>query len=249
MLFAISCGTSFLVSHFTMVKSAAKIPKPAIRLRFNGALAAGLIGLVGLIGTAPVARAADDTARFFGQWKITVSNNGQTVTIISVHDADGFKNYVQTPSGFVFMGSGAFSAANGIWIAAAPPPNNGGTYHFVNPDSVVCNNAVGQTVTWRRDSTPLGPVAASHAQPEVAAPPSRPSSHDASAPAPSRNKRGLSPEPETEQGPIQPGNNFALVIGIDDYPSPLPRLKTAVNDAKSFAGLLSANMVSRSQHC
>jgi hypothetical protein len=223
-----------------MVKSAAKIPKPAIRLRFNGALAAGLIGLVGLIGTAPVARAADDTARFFGQWKITVSNNGQTVTIISVHDADGFKNYVQTPSGFVFMGSGAFSAANGIWIAAAPPPNNGGTYHFVNPDSVVCNNAVGQTVTWRRDSTPLGPVAASHAQPEVAAPPSRPSSHDASAPAPSRNKRGLSPEPETEQGPIQPGNNFALVIGIDDYPSPLPRLKTAVNDAKSFAGLLSS---------
>ncbi len=240
MLFAISCGTSFLVSHFTMVKSAAKIPKPAIRLRFNGALAAGLIGLVGLIGTAPVARAADDTARFFGQWKITVSNNGQTVTIISVHDADGFKNYVQTPSGFVFMGSGAFSAANGIWIAAAPPPNNGGTYHFVNPDSVVCNNAVGQTVTWRRDSTPLGPVAASHAQPEVAAPPSRPSSHDASAPAPSRNKRGLSPEPETEQVPIQPGNNFALVIGIDDYPSPLPRLKTAVNDAKSFAGLLSS---------
>ncbi len=72
------------------------------------------------------------------------------------------------------------------------------------------------------------------------APPTRPSSHDASAPAPSRSKRGLSAEPETDQGPIQPGNNFALVIGIDDYPSPLPRLKTAVNDAKSFAGLLTS---------
>lgn len=221
-----------------MTKSAIKIRKPAIGLRFNRMLAVGIIALIGLIGPASIARAADDTARFFGQWKITVSNDGQTVTIISVHDADGFKNYVQTPSGFVFMGSGAFSAANGIWMAAAPPPNNGGTYHFVNADSVVCNNAVGQTVTWRRDRTPLGPVAASHAQPEATVPPTRPSSHDASAPAPSRSKRGLSAEPETDQGPAEPGNNYALVIGIDDYPAPLPKLKTAVNDAKSFAGLL-----------
>jgi hypothetical protein len=223
-----------------MAKSAIKITKPTIGLRFNRMFAVGIIALIGLIGPAPIARAADDTARFFGQWKITVSNNGQTVTIISVHDADGFKNYAQTPSGFVFMGSGAFSAANGIWMAAAPPPNNGGTYHFVNADAVVCNNALGQTVTWRRDRTPLGPVAASHAQPEAVVPPSRTSNHDASVSAPSRGKRGLSAEPETDQGPIQPGNNFALVIGIDDYPAPLPRLKTAVNDAKSFAGLLTS---------
>ncbi|HMG84802.1 MAG TPA: caspase family protein [Terracidiphilus sp.] len=194
-----------------------------------------------MIGAPPAARAADDTARFFGQWKIIVSGNGQTVVIISVHDSDGFKNYVQTPSGFLFAGSGAFSASNGIWFAAAPPPNNGGTYHFVNVDTVVCNNALGQTVTWRRDKTPLGPASASHAQPEPAEPqPSRPSSHDTSVPSPDRHKRGLSAESETDQGPIQPGNNFALVIGIDDYPAPLPKLKTAVNDAKSFAGLLTS---------
>jgi hypothetical protein len=223
-----------------MAKPANKIMRSAIRLGFNRALAAGVIGLVAFIGAVPSARAADDTARFFGQWKITVANNGQTVTIISVHDADGYRNYVQTPNGFVFAGSGAFSASNGIWFAAAPPPNNGGTYHFENADTVICNNAIGQIGTWKRDRTPLGPVAASHAQPEAAAPPTRPASHEASAPTPSRNKRGLSAEPDTDQGPIQPGNNFALVIGIDDYPAPLPKLKTAVNDAKSFGGLLTS---------
>lgn len=224
-----------------MAKPATKIMKSATRLGFSWALAAVVIGLLALIGPMPTARAADDTARFFGQWKIVVSGNGQTVTIISVHDADGFKNYVQTPSGFIFAGSGAFTASNGIWFAAAPSPNNGGTYHFVNADTVVCNNALGQTVTWKRDRTPLGPAAASHAQPEPAAPPpSRPSSHDASVPAPDRHKRGLSAEPETDQGPVEPGNNYALVIGVDDYPAPLPKLKTAVNDAKSFAGLLTS---------
>jgi TPR repeat protein len=35
------------------------------------------------------------------------------------------------------------------------------------------------------------------------------------------------------------GNYYALVIGIDDYPSPLPRLKTAVGDARAVSSLLS----------
>ena len=217
--------------------------KSAIGLGFHCAFAAGVIGLVALIGPVPSARAADDTARFFGQWKITVTSNGQTVTIISVHDADGFKNYIQTPSGFTFFGSGAFSASNGIWMAAAPPPNNGGTYHFVNADTVICNNAVGQTVTWKRDSTPLPQGAGSHTQPEPAvtpSPPARPSSHEVSPAVPERHQRGLTAEPAADQGNLEPGNNFALVIGIDDYPTPLPKLKTAVNDAKSFAGLLTS---------
>jgi TPR repeat protein len=34
------------------------------------------------------------------------------------------------------------------------------------------------------------------------------------------------------------GNYYALVIGINDYPAPLPALKTAVNDARAVAGLL-----------
>ncbi|MGA8090296.1 MAG: caspase family protein [Terracidiphilus sp.] len=194
--------------------------------------------MIGLVGNAHAARAADDTARFLGQWKTTVSNNGQTVTIISVHDADGYKNYIQTPSGLTFAGSGAFSASNGIWMAAAAPPNNGGSYHFVNADTVICNNAVGQTVTWRRDSTSFAQGSVPHAQPDATALPPRPSGHNASAPAPGRQRRGLVAEPAPDEGGLEPGNNFALVIGIDDYAAPLPKLKTAVNDAKSFAGLL-----------
>ncbi len=189
---------------------------------------------------APAASAADDTARFFGQWKTTVSNNGQTVTIISVHDADGYKNYVQTPSGFIFAGSGGFSASNGIWLAVAPPPNNGGSYRFVNADTVICNNAMGQTVTWRRDSTPLAQGAIPPAQPETAVQPPHSSDHDANSAGPGRHQRGLVAEPTTDHGILEPGNNYAIVIGIDDYAAPLPKLKTAVNDATSFAGLLTS---------
>jgi hypothetical protein len=203
-----------------------------ISLFLNTALATGLIS------HPPAARAADDTARFFGQWKTTVTNNGQAVTIISLHDSDGFKNYVATPSGLTFAGSGAFSAANGIWLAAAPPPNNGGAYRFVDADTVICSNAAGQTVTWKRDSTPLTQAAVPHSQPGAAGPRSQPSGHDAGAPG--RQKRGLVAEPSTDQGGLDPGNDYALVIGIDDYAAPLPKLKTAVNDAKSFAGLLTS---------
>ncbi len=220
--------------------------KPWIRLCLNAALAAGLITL---IGHSPAARAADDTARFFGQWKTTIAANGQTVTIISVHDANGYNNYVLTPTGFTFAGSGAYSAANGIWFAAASPPNNGGTYHFVDSNTVICSNAAGQTVTWRRDSTPLARGAASHAQPEAPAPIApaevtpptpRPSRPDSGSTALGRQQRGLAPEAPASQVDLSPGSSYALVIGIDDYPAPLPKLKTAVNDAKSFATLLSS---------
>jgi len=228
--------------------------KSLLRLCFNAALAAGLFGLFGL---APRARAADDTARFYGQWKTTVSANGQTVTIISLHDASGFRNYFVTPTGLTFAGSGAFSASNGIWFAASPPPNNGGTYHFVNNNTAICSNAVGQTVTWRRDSTPLGqgiappslpevagatlqPDAASqHAQTGAFAPATKLSAHDSGA-MPRHAQRGLTAEAPADQADLGPGSNYALVIGIDNYPAPLPKLKTAVNDAQSFAALLSS---------
>jgi hypothetical protein len=217
-----------------------------IRLCFNAALAAGLIGL---IGHAPAARAADDTARFFGQWKTTFPYNGQTVTMISVHDANGYRNYVLTPTGFTFGGSGAFSAVNGIWFAAAPPPANGGTYRFVDSNTAICSNAVGQTVTWKRDSTPLAQGIAPHSQPESTAPSAPPeatapasqhSSHDSSLAATGHRQRGLVEEAPSEQDNLGPESNYALIIGIDDYAAPLPKLKTAVNDAQSFAGLLSS---------
>jgi Caspase domain len=219
------------------------------RLCLNAALTAGLMGL------APAARAADDTARFFGQWKTTFPFNGQTVTIISLHDANGYRNYVVTPTGFTFAGSGAFSAGNGIWFAAAPPPDNGGTYRFVDNNTAICSNAMGQTVTWKRDSTPLAQgiappalpepttltsqprVAAQHVPRGTTVPSPKLSGHEESA---AGHPRGLAEEAPANQRDLGPGQNYALVIGIDDYAAPFPRLKTAVNDARAFAGLLSS---------
>ena len=48
------------------------------------------------------------------------------------------------------------------------------------------------------------------------------------------------PRPLPTKATLGPGGNYALVIGIDDYAAPLPKLKTAVNDAQSFAALLSS---------
>jgi hypothetical protein len=204
-----------------------------VRVCLSAAITAGTMACIGL---APAARAADDTARFYGQWKTTYIYNGQTITVISIHSANGYNNYLLTPTGFSFAGSGAFSAANGIWFAAAPPPSNGGTYRFVDNNTVVCSNAVGLTVTWKRDSTPLGRAAVSNAQP--AAPAAQPSSQDAGSVASAKPNRGFEAAP-ADQGPVAPGNNYALVIGIDDYPAPLAKLRTAVNDAQGFAALLS----------
>jgi hypothetical protein len=225
--------------------------KNTIKACIRRGLCASVV-LLGWIVAAPAARAADDTARFYGQWKTTVTTNGQSVTIISVHDANGYANYVASPTGLTFANSGAFSATNGIWFAAAPPPNNGGTYHFVDNNTVVCSNAAGQTVTWRRDSTPLpGTTGKSSQSPAsktpqragnqpVQPPSSKPSEPAASQPSPGKQKRGLEAEPAGDSGAIGPGMNYALVIGIDNYPPPIPKLKTAVNDARSFAALLSS---------
>jgi TPR repeat protein len=124
------------------------------------------------------AYAADDTARFYGTWKTSFLYNGQTVTMISVHDQDGYKNFIVTPSGNQPFGDGTFSAANGRWSSSAPPPNDGGTYHFLSPDAVVCTNSAGQTVTWRREKvTPAVPGPATNPvvspEPTPAPPPPR----------------------------------------------------------------------------
>jgi hypothetical protein len=107
--------------------------------------------LAALIVLATTARAADDTARFYGTWKTTVALNGQTVTIVSIHDANGYRNFVRTHTGDVPADVGSFSAANGKWSSSAAPPNNRGVYHLVNNDTVVATNAAGQTVTWVRE--------------------------------------------------------------------------------------------------
>ena len=104
--------------------------------------------------------AADDTARFYGTWKTEFPYYGQNVTMVSVHDASGYKNYVlvpngATPTGMAPIGDGTFSAANGKYTAAAAKPNNSGTYRFTDDNTIVCANAAGQTVTWKRDPQKL----------------------------------------------------------------------------------------------
>jgi hypothetical protein len=182
-----------------------------------------------LIGWLPPARAADDTARFYGQWKATFPVNGVSVTVISVHDANGYSNYVVSGDTITFVGSGSYSAANGIWTAT-PGVGNTGSYHFVDRDTIVCANTMGLVLTWKRDHTPLGKFAST-------TPAQDPDLNDTPA---GSDKRGFVQKPASSQNELQPGNYFALVIGINAYSAPVPKLKTAVSDAQSVADLLSS---------
>jgi hypothetical protein len=111
--------------------------------------------VAGLIGLATPVRAADDTARFNGAWEITFPYNGQTLTLVSVHSSSGFKNYVLLPEGSLPVGEGSFTAANGKYTTSADKPNDSGTYRFISNDNVLCTNAAGQAVTWKRHNAPL----------------------------------------------------------------------------------------------
>lgn len=117
----------------------------------------------GLLGVARAARAADDTTRFYGTWKTDFPYYGLTVTMVSVHDSSGYKNYVlvpdgRNPTGRAPVGNGKFSAANGKYNATADRPNDSGTYHFTDNNTIVCTNSAGQTITWKRDPEKLPPV-------------------------------------------------------------------------------------------
>jgi len=182
-----------------------------------------------LIGWGAAARASDDTARFYGQWKATFPVNGVSVTVISVHDANGYSNYIVSGDSITFVVSGSYSAANGIWTAT-PGLGNSGSYHFVDRDTVVCANSAGLVLTWKRDHTPLGKYAST-------APAEEAEARDATQ---GSQPRGFVQKPASAQSDLPPGNSYALVIGINDYSAPIPRLKTAVSDAKSVADLLTS---------
>ncbi|MGO8758768.1 MAG: hypothetical protein ACLQG3_11655 [Terracidiphilus sp.] len=176
--------------------------KLSTRFCLNAALAASLIGLTAL---APTARAANDTARFYGQWKTTVFANGQMVTVISVHDASGYRNYVATPTGFTLVASGAFAAANGMWMAAASPPGNRGAYRFVGSNTVITSNAMGQTATWTRDNTPLTRAGTAPSQPAPPATLPKPATHT------------TPPKPATPATQPQPGaTTSAMQLSVLD---------------------------------
>lgn len=60
----------------------------------------------------------------------------------------------------------------------------------------------------------------------------------AAAPLSFAQDRGLDPIDQPSQTSVPNGVYYALVIGIDDYPAPLPKLKTAVDDAKAVGAML-----------
>ena len=55
---------------------------------------------------------------------------------------------------------------------------------------------------------------------------------------PAQEQRGFERPAEVAQKDYTNGNYYALVIGIDKYPSPMKESKTAVNDAKAIGNLL-----------
>jgi TPR repeat protein len=184
-----------------------------------------------LIVLATAAWAGDDTARFYGTWKTTVPLNGQTVTIVSIHDANGYRNFVRTPTGDVPADVGTFSAANGKWSSSAAAPNNGGVYHFVGNDTVVATNAAGQTVTWIRDKS------AAASAPALAA--KSPAPVDANTAAnrgtgyvPPSGRPGTSVVPQPAAAPPATSPTPALAVSPDD-PSLSPNVKAGFAALKS----------------
>jgi hypothetical protein len=125
-------------------------------------------------GPAAAARAGDDTARFYGTWTASTSANGQTATILSVHNAQGYRNFVVTQTGNIPAGSGTFSAANGRYTTSAEKPNDSGSYRFLDSETAVCTNAAGQTVTWKRQAKPVDANVGARALTEYAPPTGRP---------------------------------------------------------------------------
>jgi hypothetical protein len=120
------------------------------------------------------AHAGNDTVRFYGTWTTSFAANGQNVTLLSIHNAQGYRNFVVAQTGNIPAGDGTFSAANGRYSSSAEKPNDSGSYHFVDSDTVVCTNAAGQTVTWKRQGKPVDANVAAQALTGYAPPPDRP---------------------------------------------------------------------------
>ena len=155
----------------------------------------GIVTLLGLIGfVATVARAGDDTARFFGTWQAQIPVNGQIVTVIAIRDANGFKSFLRQPTGDIPSGEGTFSAANGRYHTNETYPNSGGVYYFVGNDTVVCTNLAGRIVTWKRLS-----ASAQRRPPEADA-----VAHDTTGYAPPSGRPGNSIENPTPPPPPSP---------------------------------------------
>jgi TPR repeat protein len=161
------------------------------------------------LGAASTARAGDDTARFYGTWQAIFPFNGQMVTMRSTHDESGYTNVIVTNMGEQPAGNGTFQAANGKYTTSAPYPNNAGVYHFVGNDTIVCVNAAGQTLTWKRYKQP----GTSTPSPAPAAP------TPAANPSPGSPRAAVDPNPTAPSAPPVEVANSSL----------LPETKAAID--------------------
>lgn len=183
------------------------------------------------LAAIPLTQAADDTARFYGSWTAAVPMNGQTVTLLSIHDASGYRNFVVGPAN-VPAGNGSFSAANGKYSTSAPAPNDSGTYHFLNNDTVVCTNAAGQTLTWKRSK-------ASAVAPASTAATAAANTMTGTASAPSPQSAPASPAPAYDPS-LPPETNAAIAaFGRKDFNSAWTHFMAAAQagDAEAQAGV------------
>jgi TPR repeat protein len=121
-----------------------------------------------------IAGRVDDTARFSGTWEASFVYNGQMVTMVSVHDGHGFKNYFVGPTGNTLADDGTFTAANGRYTTRSAKSNDAGTYRFLDDNTVLCTNGAGLSATWKRVKAPGSP-----------APGTQPAAAAATAPDPS----------------------------------------------------------------
>jgi TPR repeat protein len=212
------------------------------------AVRVGTLAVWLLIGSAHWARAADDTARFYGTWVTSVPVNGQLVTMVSLHNAKGYTNSWRSPSGSTPAGSGGFTAADGKYRTTAPWPNDSGTYRFTDDDTVVCTNAAGQTATWRRDKTASAPPASALTPVDANAaankslgyvpPTSRPGNESAPPAAPS-GQQGKSDS--VKYDPSLPPETNAAIAAFDrkDYATAWRQFMIAAKkaDAEAQAGV------------
>ena len=194
------------------------------------------LSLATCIAFATPARAGDDTARFYGTWQAVFPFNGQMITMRSVHNESGYANYVVTNNGEQAAGNGTFQAANGKYTTSASYPNNAGVYHFVGNDTVVCVNAAGQTLTWKRYKTPGAGNASPSPAPSAPAP-----GNPSSVPAGNSQPGSASAQPGMTANPsLMPETSAAIAaFNKKDYNTAWREFMVAAQkgDAEAQAGI------------
>jgi len=87
--------------------------------------------LLACFTATPVTHAADDTARFYGSWTASFPLNGQTVTMLSIHDPAGYKNFFAAPNGNVPAGADRNDASALTWAQKSAAQNDADGLYYL----------------------------------------------------------------------------------------------------------------------